>query len=161
MQDTPAGEHHPGRNGVAQYREGRLMGYRWYDTVGREPLFPFGFGLGYSCVAIDECASESPYRVSCRVSNAGSRDAVEVVQVYAHEVERDSLERDDAEQRLVGFAKVRVPAGASREVVIDLDPHAYRTWDVENSVWRQRDTLHELRIGRSSRDVVARLEVRP
>ncbi|MEY2756050.1 MAG: hypothetical protein RJB65_2408, partial [Actinomycetota bacterium] len=73
MQDTPAGEHHPGRNGVAQYREGRLMGYRWYDTVGREPLFPFGFGLGYSCVAIDECASESPYRVSCRVSNAGSR----------------------------------------------------------------------------------------
>ena len=42
MQDTPAGEHHPGRNGVAQYREGRLMGYRWYDSVGREPLFPFG-----------------------------------------------------------------------------------------------------------------------
>ena len=52
LEDTPAFEHHPGRNGVANYLEGRLIGYRWYDTVGREPLFPFGFGLGYADVAI-------------------------------------------------------------------------------------------------------------
>lgn len=159
MQDTPAGEHHPGRNGVAQYREGRLMGYRWYDTVGREPLFPFGYGLGYSCVAIDEIAASTAHEVTCRVSNAGSRDAVEVVQVYAHELERDSLDRDEAEQRLVGFAKVRVPAGAQRDVVITLDPHAYRTWDIEAGGWRQRTGRHELRIGRSSRDIVGTVEV--
>ena len=48
LEDTPAFEHHPGRNGVANYLEGRLIGYRWYDTVGRPPLFPFGFGLGYA-----------------------------------------------------------------------------------------------------------------
>ena len=161
MQDTPAGEHHPGRNGVAQYREGRLMGYRWYDTVGREPLFPFGFGLGYSCVAIEECAAPSAFEVTCRVANAGTRDAVEVVQVYAHRLDRDDLDRDEAEQRLVGFAKVRVAAGASRVVSIALDPHAYRTWDVAAGAWTQRSGTHELRVGRSSRDVVARLEVTP
>jgi len=161
MQDTPAGEHHPGRNGVAQYREGRLMGYRWYDTVGREPLFPFGHGLGYACASIDEIAASSAYEVTCRVSNVGSRDAVEVVQVYAHELERDSLDRDEAEQRLVGFAKVRVPAGASRDVVIALDPHAYRTWDTEAGAWRQRTGRHELRVGRSSRAIVGCVEVTP
>ncbi|MEO7372268.1 MAG: glycoside hydrolase family 3 C-terminal domain-containing protein, partial [Ilumatobacteraceae bacterium] len=52
LADTPAFEHHPGRNGVANYLEGRLIGYRWYDTVGRQPLFPFGFGLGYAEVSI-------------------------------------------------------------------------------------------------------------
>ena len=52
LEDTPAFEHHPGRNGIAAYRERRLVGYRWYDTVGREPLFAFGHGLGYADVTI-------------------------------------------------------------------------------------------------------------
>ena len=64
LEDTPAFEHHPGRNGVAPYLERRLVGYRWYDTVGREPLFAFGHGLGYADVAIDGrgCSIRSPSR---------------------------------------------------------------------------------------------------
>jgi beta-glucosidase len=166
IEDTPAGEHHPGRNGVASYREGRLMGYRWYDTVGREPLFPFGFGLGYSCAEFTEVSALSAHEVRLTVRNAGDRDAVEVVQVYValvrpegHEPGDD--ERDEPAQRLVGFAKVRVPAGASVPVAISLDHMAYRRWDTAKGSWSVPSVPHELRVGHSSRHIVARLEVTP
>ena len=64
-------------------------------------------------------------------------------------------------QRLVGFAKVHVAAGATVETRITLDRHAYRTWDILHSCWTHRTATHELRIGRSAGDIVHRLEVRP
>src|SRR6476469_8731380 len=48
LADTPAFDHHPGRDGRAVYAERRLIGYRWYDTRDIEPRFPFGHGLGYT-----------------------------------------------------------------------------------------------------------------
>ncbi|MFM7251959.1 MAG: glycoside hydrolase family 3 protein [Ilumatobacteraceae bacterium] len=161
LEDTPAFEHHPGRNGMAHYLEGRLVGHHWYSTVGREPLFPFGYGLGYSCVSIDDVMAPDAHTVTATVSNAGTRDAVEVVQVYAHAVDRAGLDGDEPEQRLVGFAKVRVPAGTSQQVRIELDRHAYRAWDTGSRSWTVRAVPHELRVGRSSADVVARVMVHP
>ncbi|MBI5089576.1 MAG: glycoside hydrolase family 3 C-terminal domain-containing protein, partial [Actinobacteria bacterium] len=46
--DTPAAISHPGKNGLAPYDEGVLIGYRWYDARQIEPQFPFGHGLGYT-----------------------------------------------------------------------------------------------------------------
>ena len=42
---TSPRERYPGAGGVATYREGVLISYRWYDATGTEPLFPFGYGL--------------------------------------------------------------------------------------------------------------------
>ncbi len=160
LEDTPAFEHNPGRNGVANYLEGRLTGHAWYDTVGREPLFPFGFGLGYGCADITDVAADDAFTVSCTVANAGDRDAVEVVQVYAHLLDREGVPRDEPTQRLVGFAKVAAPAGSTQRVVVSLDPDAYRRWDVDVHAWTVPSARYELRVARSSRDVVARVEVR-
>jgi beta-glucosidase len=160
LEDTPGFEHNPGRNGVANYLEGRLMGHHWYTTVGREPLFPFGFGLGYGCADITDVVAADAHAVECTVSNVGDRDAVEVVQVYAHLVDRDGVAADEPEQRLVGFAKVPAPAGSSQRVSIALDPHGYRRWDIAAGAWATPSLAYELRIGRSATDIVARLEVR-
>ena len=130
LEDTPAFEHHPWRNAVADYREGRLVGHQWYETVGREPLFPFGFGLGYGRADITDVAAPDPHTVTCTVTG-GERDAVEVVQVYAHLLDRDDAPRDEPAQRLVGFAKVIAPAGSSQSVTVALDPDGYRRWDVD------------------------------
>jgi beta-glucosidase len=81
MEDTPAAEHHPGRNGVAKYLEGRLIGYRWYDTIGREPQFPFGFGLGYADVLVTDAASSGTHMVTTTLQNTSQRDGVQVVHV--------------------------------------------------------------------------------
>lgn len=159
LADTPAAEHHPGRNGVAKYLEGRLVGYRWYDTVGREPLFPFGFGLGYADVVIRSARAVNPYELEVDLHNASSRDGVQVVQVYAHEVDRAGLAPDEPEQRLVGFAKVNVGAGDVVNASVRLDPRAYRTWDVDARSWTMWKGEIELRVATSSRDVATRLFV--
>ena len=151
MEDTPAAEHHPGRNGAAKYLEGRLIGYRWYDTIGREPQFPFGFGLGYAHVEISDAATSGTHMVNTTLTNTSNRDGVQVVQVYAHLVNRDGLANDEPFQRLVGWTRVVVPAGSSVNAVVKLDRDAYRTWDVEAGQWAQWSGDVELRVGTSSR----------
>jgi beta-glucosidase len=159
MEDTPAFEHHPGRKGVANYLEGRLFGHQWYSTVGRIPLFPFGHGIGYGCADIADVVAVSPHELAMTLSNIGDRDAVEVVQVYAHLVDRELADRDEPDQRLVGYAKFAVRSGETRRVHVGLDPEAYRRWDVEARRWTHPSARYELRIGRSASDIAAVVEV--
>jgi beta-glucosidase len=159
MEDTPAFEHHPGRNGIANYGERRLIGYRWYDTVGREPLFPFGHGLGYAVTEIAGARLIDHHTVEVDVSNTSDREGYEVVQVYAHRVDRGGLEPDEPAQRLVGFTKLAVPANGRSTASVALDPRCYQGWDVAGGAWTEMAGSYELRVGRSSRDITERLPV--
>lgn len=159
LEDTPAFEHHPGRNGVAKYLEGRLIGYRWYDTVGREPLFPFGFGLGYADVQIIDASKSGTHGVDVAVRNESARAGVQVVQVYAHRKDRDGLPSDEPDQKLVGYSRVKVAANGTTMLHVDLDPDAYRMWDPETSVWAQWTGNIELRVGTSSRHIAHRIAI--
>ena len=159
LEDTPAFEHHPGRNGVAKYLEGRLIGYRWYDTIGREPLFPFGFGLGYADVKIFDASKSGTHGVDVAVRNESNRAGVQVVQVYAHRKDRDGLPSDEPDQKLVGYARVKVAAKGTTMLHIDLDPDAYRMWDPEISAWTQWAGNVELRVGTSSRHIAHRIAI--
>jgi beta-glucosidase len=159
LEDTPAFEHHPGRNGVAKYLEGRLIGYRWYDTVGREPMFPFGFGLGYADVKIIDASKSGTHGVDVAIRNESTRAGVQVVQVYAHRKDRDGLPSDEPDQKLVGYARVKVAAKGTTMLHIDIDPDAYRMWDPEISAWAQWAGNVELRVGTSSRHIAHRIAI--
>lgn len=159
LEDTPAFEHHPGRNGAAKYLEGRLIGYRWYDTVGREPLFPFGFGLGYADIQIIDATKSGTHGVDVAVRNESDRAGVQVVQVYAHRTDRNGLPSDEPDQKLVGFARLKVAANGTTMLHVDLDPDAYRMWDPETSAWAQWSGNIELRVGTSSRDIAHRIAI--
>ena len=151
LEDTPAFEHHPGRNGVGRYLEGRLIGYRYYDTVGREPLFGFGHGLSYANISIVSVEAGDGV-VRATVTNGGDRSGFEVIQVYVHDpVGTDAP--DDSVQQLVGFAKVEVDPGERRSVEIALDPRWAMHWDVTTHSWATRPGARELRVGRSSRRI--------
>jgi beta-glucosidase len=157
IEDTPAFEHHPGRGGVAAYVERRLVGYRWYDTVGRDPLFPFGHGLGYADVSIERARATDPFSVEAELTNASDRDGIAVVQVYAHRASHDGA-GDEPAQRLVGFTKIDVPSNGSATATVGLDPRTYMTWDVDSHAWIDVTGEFELRVGTSSRQIAARLQ---
>ena len=163
LEDTPAFEHHPGRNGVASYLEGRLIGYRWYDTLGRQPLFPFGFGLGYADVTIAAAHigvdSAQPASVDVDLANQSDRDGVQVVQVYAGHTGVSERRGDEPAQQLVGFAKVGVPAHGTTTVSVQLDPRAMHTWSVSDHAWVRAEGPFELRVGTSSRDIAVKIPV--
>ena len=119
------------------------MGYRFYDTVGREPLFPFGFGLSYAHISIDS-ASFAAGVVRAVVTNLSDRAGVEVVQVYAHDPEGTGA-MDDPVQALVGFAKVALAPRQSRSVEVALDQRWSMHWDVMSHGWATRPGARELR----------------
>ena len=76
---------YPGKDGTEDYKEGLLVGYRWFDTKAIEPLFPFGYGLSYTTFGYRNATVRAD-RVSVDVTNTGSRDGAEVVELYVEPV---------------------------------------------------------------------------
>ena len=93
---------------------------RTYRFIETEPLYPFGYGLTYSDVSIDEARIEgdrtSGARISVTVRNDSSMTAAEVVQVYAKSDDIDEVRNG----KLAGFARVTCEADKSVDIVIDI-----------------------------------------
>jgi len=108
------------------YSEGREVGYRWHQAQGIEPLFGFGFGLSYTTFSIGDVAvtgtegdGTRPIVVEASVTNTGDVAGAEVVQVYL-----GVPSPKQPPKRLVGFAKVRLESGETKQVTITVDPAA-------------------------------------
>ncbi len=157
LEDTPAFAHYPGRDGKVHYREGLMVGYRYYDTREVAPLFPFGHGLSYteftySNLQISADANEQNYRinVSVDVANTGRRAGAEVVQLYVRDVQ-SSLERPQKE--LKAFQKVALRPGEKKTVQLALDRSALEFYDPARNAWIAEPGEFEILVGRSSRDI--------
>ena len=163
LEDTPAFLHYPGQGGRVEYDEGLLIGYRWYDTRGIEPLIPFGHGLSYTEFAYEglalpaSVADHEGVEVSIRVRNVGQRAGQEVVQLYVRGL-RSPFERPDKELR--AFAKVGLEPGEEKTVRFELTPRAFAEWDTDARGWKTRPGEREILVGASSRDVRARSTLR-
>ena len=84
---------------------------------GNRPAFPFGFGLSYNTFLLEHAAAATD-GIEVTVTNTGRRDGTTVVQVYGG-LPGSAWERPA--ERLVGFARVAVPAGGSVQVRIPVD----------------------------------------
>ncbi|CAB3656544.1 beta-glucosidase family protein [Paraburkholderia rhynchosiae] len=144
-------------NGVptVTYAEGLNMGYRWYDAMGKNPAFEFGFGLSYTTFSVQNAAvssgSNGIYNVTASVTNTGKIAGAEVVQVYV------GLPSSSGEppKRLVGFQKVFLNAGASQTVTVNIDPngnnHPLSIWDKDAQQWKAASGGSTVYVGNSSR----------
>lgn len=109
-----------------RYTEGLRVGYRWFQSEGIEPLFPFGYGLSYTTFSVDDVDiagndndGTTPLVVTASVTNTGPVAGAEVVQVYL-----GIPAANQPPKRLVGFAKVFLQAGETKAVTITVDPAA-------------------------------------
>jgi beta-glucosidase len=121
-------------DGVLTYTEGLFIGYRAFDRDGREPLFPFGHGRGYTTWSYDSIAVDcdeanlgtvAGVAVCVEVRNTGSRPGREVVQVYASRPD-SAVERPV--RWLAGFAVVDADPGEAVTVGILLPERAFQHW---------------------------------
>jgi len=118
-------------DGVLTYHEGLFIGYRAFDRDGREPLFPFGHGIGYTTWAHESVTLDQPpagasgIAVCVQLRNAGSRRGREVVQVYASRPD-SAIERPA--KWLAGFATVDADPGESVTVGILIPERAFQHW---------------------------------
>ena len=143
------------------YSEGIYIGYRWFDSTGRKPLFPFGFGLGYTRFETGAAeASEAGGRVSVTVpvKNTGDFRGKEVVQLY---VSQPQGRLDKAVQVLAAFEKTEeLKPGEAQKLTLSFDLRDLASYDMERAAWILEPGDYVLRTGTSSRDTKAAAVVR-
>ena len=150
-------EIYPGHNGKVRYAEGVFVGCRHYDRHGIAPLFPFGFGLGYtSFVVTDLAVSDERFEgegfvdVAVTIANTGERAGSAVVQLYVGD-DVASVERPARE--LKAFEKVALAPGESRRVDFSLDARAFAFFSTGDQAWLLEPGDFTIRAGLSSADL--------
>ncbi len=149
LEDAPSIHHFGGDGSRVEYREGPFIGYRYYQTAGKNVRFPFGYGLSYTTFAYENLTADES-GVTLTVRNTGSVAGSEVVQVYISKVESEMIR---PQQELKGFAKVRLMPGEAKQVRIPLDDKAFRYWNVKSSAWEIEGGEYEVRVGASCEDI--------
>lgn len=134
-----------------RYKEGIYVGYRYFDTVGKKPLFPFGYGLSYTSfdIAVTGAAAEGDtIRIKAAVSNTGARAGREVVQVY---VSAPAGRLDKPYQDLAAFSKTDLlEPGASQELTISFSLRDCASYDAQKESYVLEAGSYVVRVGDSS-----------
>ncbi len=140
-----------------QYKEGILVGYRWYDTKNIKPLYWFGHGLTYTTFKYSDLKLSRKtmgrnefVSVSFAVKNTGERSGTEVAQMYVHQ-DQPSVLRPAKE--LKGFARVDLKPGEEKTVSIDLRDDAFAHWDSSSKGWLADKGTYEILVGSSSNEI--------
>lgn len=148
-------------DGLLPYEEGLLIGYRWYERVGRTAAFRFGHGLGYTDweylgMSTPVLTDAGDLALTVRVRNVGTRPGREVVQVYAS---RPGSEVERAARWLAGFAVVDAAPGEEVDVAVTVPRRTLEHWDEGAHAWALEAGTYVLEAGRSSGDLPLRGEV--
>ena len=136
-----------------KYGDKLMVGYRYWTTTGKHPLFPFGFGLSYTTFSFSNmsvpatAASGSTVPVSFDVRNTGGTTGAEVAELY---VSDPSAKATRPERELKGFEKVQLGPGETKHVTISLDPRAFSYWDEAKHGWTIDPGKFVIRVGDSS-----------
>jgi len=146
-------DQYPGMKLRANYSEGLLIGYRWYDHHAVQPKFPFGHGLSYSTfqyasLVVMPVGPES-WNVSFICSNVGPFAGAEVPQLYL----RYPDAAGEPPKVLRRFTNVMILAGQAAEINFTLTSEDLSIWDDTTHALREVKGEFKVAIGTSSRDV--------
>lgn len=134
--------------------EGAAVGYKWFERQRLAPRFPFGHGLTYTRFALGALiAAPRGDGLVARftVRNTGKRRGVAVPQVYVSPVAGGW----EAPKRLGGWQTLDLPAGASRQLTVAVDPRVLATFDPQSRRWRIAAGRYTVALAHSSNDVAA------
>lgn len=142
-----------------KYNEGILVGYRWHDTKKIKPLFPFGYGLSYTTFSYGKPVVDrktlkagETMTVTVAVTNTGSREGSEIVQLYVTDV-KAPVERPAKE--LKGFRKVSLAPGETKNVTFSVTADELAYFDADAHKWTTHQGKYQLHIASSSADIAS------
>lgn len=163
------GAHHygelsyPGDGKTQYYKEDILVGYRWHDTKKIKPQFAFGHGLSYTSFDISDVKverkkySENDHiTITCNISNTGSMDGAEVVQVY---VGKNKSDVDRALKELKAFKKVKLEIGQSEIIELSIAAKNLSYFNESNSEWTVEKGEYTLFIGNASDNILEEVKI--
>jgi beta-glucosidase len=138
------------------FPEGADVGYRWFERTSAQPLFAFGHGLTYTTFDYAKLATKGGDGLTATftLTNTGRRAGTEVAQLYVAPPGRT--------HRLVGWARVTLAPGESRQVTIAADPRLLASYDIKAGDWRRAGGTYDVYVGKAagSRDLVAKVRLK-
>jgi len=159
LQDSPAFAlaTYPGDKISADYKEGILVGYRWYDTKKIDPLYCFGYGLSYTDFAYSHLLTDKKrYKrgdkiaISLKVKNTGSVAGKEVVQLYVSKVNPTVLKAD---KELKAFKKIMIAPEKTATVAMNINVNDLAYYDDTTSKWVVEPGEYKILAASSSKDI--------
>ena len=137
----------------AVYDEGLYIGYRYYDSFGTEPQYPFGYGLSYTTFSMEASGMKSEgslVTLRARITNTGTREGKEVAELYLSSP-LTGLEKPY--QQLVSFAKTKdLKPGETQELEISFRMEDVTVFSEKKSAYLLEEGDYILRLGNSSRN---------
>ena len=147
----------PGENLTTTYKEGILVGYRWYDTKKIAPLYSFGYGLSYTNfnyagLQINKkiFLKNETITVTLQIKNTGKVGGKETVQFY---VSKTGSKVERAEKELKGFKKVMIAARENKLVTITIPIKDLAFYNEQNKAWEVEKGAYSLQAASSSSDI--------
>ena len=138
---------------VANYAEGLLVGYRWYDAKNVAVAYPFGHGLSYATFKYDNLRvtpTLNGFDVSFTLTNTSDRAAEEVAQVY---VSRPNSTVERPVKELKAFRRVALKARKRQKVTIPLRYADLGHWDDTRQTWMLEPGEITILVGGSSAEL--------
>ncbi|MFC8662543.1 glycoside hydrolase family 3 C-terminal domain-containing protein [Streptomyces sp. NPDC057199] len=142
-------------DGELPYTEDVFIGYRAWEKEGRTPTYPFGHGLGYTDWTYDSI-DVTGTTVTVRITNSGTREGRETVQIYLAPTEPDTTRPT---RWLAGFATAEALPGEAATVTVELPTRAFETWDEKTNAWTPRRGSYEIEASHSITDCRLRASI--
>jgi len=158
LEDNPSYLFYLGEKDIVEYREGIFVGYRYYDKKKMDVLFPFGYGLSYTTfnysnmtVSSKKISDNDQLTVTIDITNTGSVYGKEIVQLYISDLESTVIRPVN---ELKAFDKIGLEPGETKKLTFELNKRSFAYYNTEISDWCVETGDFEIRIGRSSRDIL-------
>lgn len=142
----------PGNGTEVDYTEGIDVGYRYYDTHGQTPLFPFGYGLTYTTFAYSNLQVHTDAHgatADVTITNTGQHAGSEVAQLYL----TDPAAAGEPPYQLKGFQKVTLAPGRSQRIHFQITGQDMSYYQPATSSWAVAPGQYRVSIGSSERDL--------
>ncbi len=142
------------------YSEDIYVGYRYFDTFGKQVSYPFGYGLSYTTFDYSNPTikeNNGLYTISVTIKNTGKRPGKEVVQLYIAAPNRAAMNKPEKE--LKSFAKTKeLKPGESETVTMTVKASDLASFDENASAWVVDAGTYDFLIGASAADIKASLQ---
>ena len=141
------------RSPVTVYQEDIFLGYRYFDTFAKEPLYPFGYGLSYTdfeTIVTEVKKAAGGLMLTVSVMNTGKRAGKETVQIY---LEASASQQHRARQELKAFEKTKLlKAGEQQTIQLLIPWRFWASYDESTAAWKIGSGVYLVRVGNSSRN---------
>ncbi len=142
------------------YEEDIYVGYRYFDTFGKQVSYPFGYGLSYTAFSFNNASikeEREKYTVTITVKNTGNVAGKEVVQLYISAPATGNISKPAKELKAFSKTKLLQP-NEEQTLTMAFNLKDLSSFDSKQSAWITDAGIYKVLIGSSSRDIKQHLQ---